>query len=490
MAAIDSLKQKVLSLAIQGKLVPQDPSDEPASELLKKIKAEKDALVKAGKIKKDKQESYIYKDDNKYYEKCGPETKDITDEIPFEIPDSWEWVRLSSMCRLDNGEKVSDVHLPLLDAKYLRGKSTENMMSSGILVNKDDYLILVDGENSGEVFKSPIRGIMGTTFKKLYISSSMYNSYILYLLKYYQVMFRNSKRGAAIPHLDKELFSNLLVGLPPLNEQKRIVAKIEEVFAEIDAVKDNQEALDKLKSGLKNRLLDLAIQGKLVPQDPSDEPASELLKKIQAEKTELIKQGKIKKDKQESYIYKGQDNRHYEKCGTVINDITDEIPFEIPDSWQWVRLGQIFHIILGQSPDGNSVNTKLGIEFHQGKVFFGDKYLNKSNQYTQKPNKIVPANTVLLCVRAPVGIVNITEREICIGRGLAGIVSFTGISTDFIYDWLRACKDIFISKATGTTFIAITSEVIQNQLIPLPPLNEQKQIVEKIEQFNKYIDNL
>ena len=250
-------------------------------------------------------------------------------------------MRLSSVCRLDNGEKVSNVKLPLLDAKYLRGKSSENMVSSGILVNKDDYIILVDGENSGEVFKAPVCGIMGTTFKKLYITTSTYNKYVLYLLKYYQGVFRHSKRGAAIPHLDKLLFANLMVGLPPISEQERIVNEIEKIFSEIDIVKKNQEELSKLKDGLKNKILDLAIRGKLVEQDPNDEPASVLLEKIKVEKAELVKQGKIKKDKHESYIFKGADNRHYEKIGLETKDITDEIPFEIPENWKWCRLGNI-----------------------------------------------------------------------------------------------------------------------------------------------------
>ena len=148
-----------------------------------------------------------------------------------------------------------------------------------------------------------------------------------------------------------------------------------------------------------------------------------------------------------------------------------------------MRLGTVFNIILGQSPDGNTVNSTSGLEFHQGKVFFGEKYLNKSNQYTTKPNKIAPTNTVLLCVRAPVGIVNITNREICIGRGLAGICGLSNISIDFIYYWLLSLKDEFIKKATGTTFVAITADVIQNQLIPLPPLSEQERIVSEIEKI-------
>ena len=150
----------------------------------------------------------------------------------------------------------------------------------------------------------------------------------------------------------------------------------------------------------------------------------------------------------------------------------------------------MFNIILGQSPDGNSVNDKEGIEFHQGKVFFGSKYLLKSNQYTTNPSKLVQKNTVLLCVRAPVGIVNVTERDICIGRGLAGIANISSISTDFIYYWLQAYKNEFISKATGTTFVSITGDVIQNQLIPLPPLSEQERIISAILKLTRMIEML
>lgn len=238
---------------------------------------------------------------------------------------------------------------------------------------------------------------------------------------------------------------------------------------------------------LKKSILQLAIQGKLVEQDPNDEPASALLEKIKAEKAALVKAGKIKKDKQESHIFKGDDNKYYEQIGTETKDITDEIPFDIPNNWEWARLGNLFNVILGQSPDGNSVNGTNGVEFHQGKVYFDDKYLNASNQYTTKPSKLVQKDTVLLCVRAPVGIVNITPRDICIGRGLAGISNLAGMATDFTYYLLQAFKKEFISKATGTTFVAITGDVIQSQLLPLPPLAEQKRIVAKIEELEPLI---
>ena len=499
------LKRSILQLAIQGKLVPQNPSDEPASELLKKIKAEKEALVKAGKIKKDKQESYIYKgSDNNYYEKIGTETKDITDEIPFEIPESWEWVKLSNFCKLDNGEKVSDVSLPLLDAKYLRGKSSENIMNSGILVNQDDYIILVDGENSGEVFKAPVNGIMGTTFKKLYISTNVYSDYTLYLLKYYQSMFRNSKRGAAIPHLDKNLFANLLVGLPPLSEQERIVKKIEELEPFIEEYGKTEVELTALNSNfpeqIKKSILQYAIQGKLVEQDLNDEPASVLLEKIRAEKQELIKQGKIKKDKQESYIFKGADNRHYEKIGLETKDITEEIPFEIPESWSWCRLNTICQI----NPR-NAVNDDVEASFipmnmiqdgfHNKHTFIIKKWKEIKSGFTHFMNNDIGIAKITPCFenRKSVIFTNLTNN---IGSGtteLHILRPYSEILPEYI---LLLCKtEYFISNGvknfTGTAGQQrINTQFIKSFLCPLPPFSEQKKIVCKISRIFKNIENL
>ncbi len=215
---------------------------------------------------------------------------------------------------------------------------------------------------------------------------------------------------------------------------------------------------------LKNSILQFAVQGKLVPQNLKDEPASELLKKIKAEKEQLVNGKVIKRDK------------------PLLPIKEEDKPFDIPESWEWVRLGDAFNLVMGQSPDGNSVTTNTkGMEFHQGKVFFTDKYINKSNQTTSEPSKIASPNSVLLCVRAPVGIVNITNRELCIGRGLCAIKPLAGISVNYIFYMLLTYKHIFVKQATGTTFVAVTGEIVKNQVIPLPPLAEQQRIVDKIE---------
>lgn len=224
----ENLKKSLLQWAVQGKLVPQDPTDEPAKILLEKIKKEKAELIKQKKIKADKNSSTIFRgEDNLFYETVGKTTTCIQDEIPFDIPDSWEWVRLGNICWLTDGQQSNLQNLPYLEAKYLRGKITPTIKKSGKLVNKGQYIILVDGENSGEVFLLQENGYLGSTFKILNLTINCYIPYSLLVLRHYQDMLKKRKRGAAIPHLDKTLFNNLLIPLPPLAEQKRITQKLE-----------------------------------------------------------------------------------------------------------------------------------------------------------------------------------------------------------------------------------------------------------------------
>ena len=221
----EQLKKSILQEAIQGKLVPQLAKEGTAQDLLEQIKKEKLNLVKEGKLKKSAlATSVIFRgDDNKYYEQIGSEVTEI--ELPFDFPSSWSIVRLYAVCQLTDGLKTTGKQC-LLDAKYLRGKSSGTIIEQGKLVYKGDNIMLVDGENSGEVFIVPQDGYMGSTFKQLWISSSLYEPYILAFIQFYKETLRNSKKGAAIPHLNKELFYGLIIGIPPFQEQKRIVQKI------------------------------------------------------------------------------------------------------------------------------------------------------------------------------------------------------------------------------------------------------------------------
>ncbi|WP_127162469.1 restriction endonuclease subunit S [Veillonella sp. VA141] len=222
---------------------------------------------------------------------------------------------------------------------------------------------------------------------------------------------------------------------------------------------------------LRDSILQLAIEGKLVEQRPEEGTGEELYQLIQEEKLHFSKQQKFKSK---------------EVINTIIED---EWLSEIPSSWKWVRLGDVFDVVMGQSVSKDSVSrTNQGIEFHQGKINFGNKVLKKSSMATNKPLKIASEGAVLLCVRAPVGKVNITDRCICIGRGLSAILPYGFISSEFLYFWLMAHENIFIKKSTGTTFKAITKEIVKNLLIPLPPLREQKRILEKIEAIFPIID--
>lgn len=223
----NTIKKSIVQEAIQGKLVPQIAEEGTVEELLEQIKAEKQKLVKEGKLKKSAlNDSVIFRgDDNKYYEQIWGEVTEI--ELPLDFPSSWSLARLNAVCQLTDGLKTTGKQC-LLDAKYLRGKSSETIVEQGKLVYKGDNIMLVDGENSGEVFIVPQDGYMGSTFKQLWISSSMYEPYVLAFIQFYQETLRNSKKGAAIPHLNKELFYGLIIGIPPLQEQRRIVQKLEQ----------------------------------------------------------------------------------------------------------------------------------------------------------------------------------------------------------------------------------------------------------------------
>ena len=224
----ERLRKSILQYAIQGKLVPQIDAEEPATKLLEKIYAEKLQLLKEGKLKKkDIQDSVIFKDDdNRYYEKVGSIVNDITDEIPYELPETWSFVRLSSICCLDDGIKHSGEKLPYMDAKFHRGKGDITYLTQGKIVEPPCKVILVDGENSGEIFNITKRGYLGSTFKILRIANCISEEWLHLLLDAYRDVFKNSKVGAAIPHLNKNLFRNLIIGLPPYEEQIRITEKV------------------------------------------------------------------------------------------------------------------------------------------------------------------------------------------------------------------------------------------------------------------------
>ena len=504
MEAIDALKQKILSLAIQGKLVPQDPNEEPASELLKKIKAEKAELVKQGKIKKDKQESHIFKgDDNKYYEQIGSETKDITDEIPFEIPNNWEFMRLKNISDAYTGNSISE---NIKASKYTNLKEGYNYIGTkdvgfnhvityenGVKIPfnetsfryayKNAILLCIEGGSAGR--KVGILSEQVCFGNKLcaFHTFGIPEDFLYYLIQsdYFFDLFKENVSGL-IGGVSINKIKELIIPLPPLSEQKRIVAEIEKIFNQIEVVKENQEELSKLKDGLKNKILDLAIQGKLVEQDPNDEPASELLKKIKAEKAELVKQGKIKKDKQESYIFKGDDNRHYEQIGSETKDITDEIPFEIPNNWEWVRLGNVINLVSGRdlTPDCYSdLPINDGVPYITGASNIENEQVI-INRWTAKPQTFAYKGDLLLTCKGTVGLIAFLPCEYAhIARQIMSLKAFSCIDINYLKYFILSYIAELQRKAKSMIPGISRDDVLQT-LCPIPPIREQKRIVTKL----------
>ena len=280
--------------------------------------------------------------------------------------------------------------------------------------------------------------------------------YLFYFLLSHKEEFIRLGGGGAQPNISKEKIVETFIPIPPIAEQGRLVNEIEKLFSLVGMLDSNTDKLRRYIALEKENILHLAITGKLLPQEPADEPAITLLKKINP-----------------NYI--PCDNRHYR---------------QLPDSWETCQLKDIFDITMGQSPAGDTINGKYGTEFHQGKINFTNKYLAESAQYTTTPSKIAAPESLLLCVRAPVGIVNLTKREICIGRGLCSLRPKYDIDSLYWLYMLSTLKDYFEENATGSTFKAISGDIIRNASIPFPPLSEQRRILSKINELFCLLDKI
>ncbi len=361
------LKNSILQMAVQGKLVPQDPNDEPASVLLERIRKEKEQLIKEGKIKKEKNPSYIFRGaDNLPYEKVGKnEPVCIADEVPFDIPESWEWVRLSKIVynrgQMTPANDFCYIDIGSIDNKNQKLSDEENIITADKAPSRARKIVDI-----GDILYSTVRPylhnmcivdrffshqpIASTGFAALTCHTGFYNEFLFYYLMSpdfdaYANDTDNAK-GVAYPAINDNKLYQALIPVPPETEQKRIVEKIKEVLPYVDTYRTAYSEAESLNNAfpdrLKKSILQEAVQGKLVPQDPDDEPASLLLERIRAEKQKLIAEGKIKRDKHESVIFR-RDNSHYEKLDGIERCIDDEIPFDIPDSWAYCRLGTILH---------------------------------------------------------------------------------------------------------------------------------------------------
>ena len=526
------LKNSILLMAVQGKLVPQDPNDEPASVLLERIHAEKERLIKEKKIKREKNPSVIFKGaDNTPYEKIGDEVRSLADEVPFDIPDSWEWVRLIDVCEYIQRGK-SPKYSPIKKYPVVAQKCNQ---WSGFSIEKAQFIepnslssygperLLQDNDlmwNSTGLGTLGRMAIYKTTANPYELAVADSHVTVIRPLKqfvlpeYLYYYFANPSVQSVIEDQadgttkQKELatatIKAYLTPIPPLDEQRRILAKLSEVLPVVKnygVVYDETTAMQEaFPESLKKSILQEAVQGKLVPQDPSDEPAEALLERIRAEKRRLIKEGKIKKDKHESVIFR-RDNSHYEKLDGVERCIDDELPFEIPDSWVWVRLGTVLEIARGGSPrpiqqylttEPDGINwIKIGDTDKGGKYIYKTKEKIRPEGVTK--SRMVHSGDFLLTNSMSFGRPYILKTDGCIHDGWLVLSNrFDCYSVDFIYYILSSpfAYYQFCDSVSGAVVKNLNSDKVANALFPLPPLAEQHSIVQRIEELLPLVKGL
>ena len=501
---IKALRQKILDLAIRGKLVPQDPNDEPASVLLERIRAEKQQMVKDGKLKpKDiKNNTIIFVgEDNLHYEKFQDGTvKCIEDEIPFELPEGWEWCRFTSVTVNRDSERK-----PISSANRTNvAKIYDYYGASGKIDKIDKFifnekLLLIGEDGANLVTRSkPIAFFAEGQYwvnNHAHCIDSTDKLILEYLCLYINaISLEKYVTGSAQPKMTQDNMNSILIALPPYEEQKRLEFQVNHILKTVSTIENEKEDIVNYIISAKSKILDLAIRGKLVPQDSNDEPASVLLERIRAEKEELIKAGKIKRDKKESIIFKGDDNSYYEKVGVEIRCIDSEIPFEIPDGWMYERLGNICSIARGGSPrpienyltdDENGLNwIKIGDTEQGGKYIYSTK--EKIRPEGLSKTRYVCSGDFLLTNSMSFGRPYILRTNGCIHDGwlvIGGIeIAF---HQDYLYYMLSSSimYNALSSLAVGSTVKNLKSDSVKSLLVPIPPLAEQACISRQIENY-------
>lgn len=486
------LKNSILQLAIQGKLVPQDANDEPASVLLERIKAEKQKLIKEKKIKKEK-----------------PLPEITEDEKPFEIPETWEWVRLEDIAFVGTGSTPDRSNseyyggtIPWVNSSLTQNdficdtpeciteKAIEETSCRIYPIGTLIVAMYGQGKTRGQVSELKIVAATNQACAAINVYESNINSYVKLFFKYNYTTIRKEAAGGAQPNLNLIKIKKIFIPLPPLSEQHRIVAKIEELMPLVEEYDKAQKELDalnaKLPEALKKSILQEAIQGKLIPQDPNDEPASVLLQRIRKEKEQLVKDGKLKKK---------------DLVTTPISD--EEKPFDIPESWEWCRMGDFIRIIGGTSYSKGDI-TKQGIRILRGgniqnttlvinddDVFVSEKLIDSEKNIIYGDTIIVASTGSFTAIGKPAFIDGNYEYT--------QIGAFLRILRPYCVETAKYLRLIFMgdyyrkhlkSKVKGTNINNIKSEYIDEMLVPLPPLAEQHRIVSKIEDLFAQIEPL
>ena len=512
------LKNSILQWAIQGKLVPQDHNDEPASVLLEKIRQEKEHLIKEKKIKRDKNASIIYRgEDNSYYEKilATGEVKCIDEEVPFEIPNGWEWCRVSSLFQInpkvvaEDNTSAAFIPMEAISAGYgseFRYYEKEwGEIKSGYTAFADNDIAFAKitpcfQNRKSAIFEGLPNGIgAGTTELKILrtYGETINRWFVLYFLESPYFIDEATFKGTAnqqriiVGYLENKLFP-----LPPLAEQERIVDKIGLVMPIIDKYSKSQELLDKmnveLNECLKKSVLQEAIQGKLVPQIAEEGTAHELLEQIKTEKQKLVKEGKLKKSAlASSVIFRGDDNKYYEQIGKKCLDITEQIPFEIPSNWEWCRVRNVSNSYIGLTYKPTDIDEKGTIVLRSCNIRNGklalDNIVRVSSSISEK--LLIEENDIIICARN--GSKRLVGKSALI-RNLSEPMTFgafMAICKTPIYEYMFAYlqSDLFFGQlrdvSNTTTINQLTQNKFNDFLIPIPPIREQERIAFKISQL-------
>ena len=512
-----ALRQKILDLAIRGKLVPQDPNDEPASALLERIRAEKQQMVKDGKLKpKDiKNDTVIFKgDDNLHYEQYADGTvKCIEDEIPFDVPEGWEWCRLTSICSLISDidhkmPKAVDDGVLFLSAKDLLNDGTINYSDNIKMISEEDFLRLSKKAlpQKNDIIYSRIGACLGkarvvtkdilflVSYSCCIIRPVVIDSIFLATILDGNFVLDQAKKGTqsvGVPDLGMASIKQFLVPIPPLAEQQRIDEQLQSALNIVQQISIECDNLGLIITQTKSKILDLAIRGKLVPQDPNDEPASVLLERIKSEKEELIKQGKIKRDKKESVIFKGDDNSYYQNLPenwevTTLRELTSSLTLNDGD---WI-------LSENMTANGEVKLLQLGSIGNMIYIDNGFKYLTKSTFNKLSCTEIFPGYLLINRI--------ISDKMCCcIVPDIAGTIittvdtcwiapSNTSYNVKFLMYQLASpiFQSVVLLNATGTTRKRISKNNLINLQLLLPPLAEQKRIIEAIETIFAELDKI
>ena len=504
------LRNSILQWAIQGKLVPQDPNDEPASVLLERIRAEKARLVKEKKIKRDKNETIIYRgEDNSYYEKtlATGAVRCVDDEIPFDIPQGWEWCRIKHICSMQAGKNISsaeifqdktDLHpYRCVGGNGLRGfVSIYNTTGHYAIVGRQGALCGCLNIENGNFYATE-HAVVVDSFN---IISPLFLYHFLIALNLNQYATATAQPGLAVSNILEIMFP-----LPPLSEQVRIVSKIETIAPVIKQYEKNEELLRQLNQRIyaqtKASILQEAIQGKLVPQIESEGTAEELLDEIYAEKNRLVKEGKLKKSAiaNEGRIFRGDDNKYYENSDGVTVCIEDEIPFSIPDSWTWVRLEDIcVYIQRGKSPKYSLIkripvvaqkcNQWTGFQIEKAQFIepsslpsYGEERLLQNGDLMWNSTGLGTLGRMAIYWDElnPYGIA-VADSHVTVIRPYAGKIVSKYL---FAYFTSNTVQSVIEDKSDGSTKQKeLSTTTVKNYIVPLPPYHEQQRIVSKIDE--------